>query len=451
MKCLGTCLHSLTFLFIIFASCQKENVPELKSRILFSVDLNNQKFDPYYRETYLAAYTTKGKLINYGSLSDSANWELKGECKEDKIDILYFEIGNKSSLSIDHIRNVNIGQSIQDTNKFENNPSLQDIRFTLKVEDFGNYNGNSTGLNVFEMIPHKFMRGYSYSGEFDWGNIENGYAYKSSYISFDPGYQGTELLIFERSTNKPYVYYLDFPATELNSEDTITLDKSDFKPGKLETIQVNSSDNEFDNIFLYTYNTINGKKDLITSFDQLIPNPSGEKYINYITSDILPINYWEFKYFASISGASSYTIRSNKEIPSLLEVKELTGQKITMSGNQFNFTHSNIFPDKKLARSTIQFSKTDCNAFLYSLHFDGSETIGNTTITPFEIPQEILAKYPDFLEINSLEWIKYRYSHTYTNIPNNSPLDFLINSRLNWIDNNSSTDDYTYEVFTINL
>jgi hypothetical protein len=451
MNHIGKYSHSLTFLLILFVSCQKDVVPELESRVLFSVDLDNQKFNPYYREAYIAAYTSDGKLINYGSLSDSASWELKGEYKEDKIDILYFEIGNESTLTIDHIKNVNIGQSFVDTNRFEIHPSSQDIRFTLKVEDFGNYNGNCTSTNVFEMMPRKLIRGYSYSGEFDWENIKDGYAYKTSYIDFNPGYQGTELLIFERGTNDPYVYYLDIPATDLNSEDTITLNKSEFKPGKLKTIQVNSSDNEFDNIFLYTYNAIDGKKELITSFDQLIPNPSGEKFINYIISDILPINYWEFKYFATFSGSSSYTIRTNKEIPSSIEIKQLTGHKITMSGNQFNITHSNIFPDKDLARSTIQFSKTNCYNFLYSLHFDRSETIGNTTFTPFEIPNEILTKYPGFIEINSLEWNKYRYTHTYTNIPDNSPLEFLKNTILNWIDNNSSTNDYTYEVFTINL
>lgn len=441
---------ALTFLVILSIGCKKDDTPELKTCILFSVDLDIQKFNPFYREAYISAYTSDGKLINYGSLTDSARWDLKGECKEDKIDILYFEIRNGDVLFIDHIKNVNIGQTFVDTKRFEIR-STQDIRITLKVEDFGNHNGNSTSLKLFETVPRQFVRGYPYTGEFDWNQIDEGYTYKNSYINLDPRYQGIELLIFERNSNVPYICYLDIPASDLKTGDTITLNKNDFESGILKTIQVNSPDNDFDNIFLYTYNSIDGKEDLITSFDQVIPNISGEKSINYIMSDILPINYWVFKYFCSSSGSSSYTISSNKEIPSAIEIKKLTGHNITKSGRQFSYIHSNIFSDKSLTRSTIQFSKGECNSFLYSLHFDSIETVRNSIITPFNIPTEILNKYIRFKETDSLEWEAYRYSHVYTNVQRNSPLEYLKNSVLKWSETNSSNDEYTYEEFIIEL
>jgi|GEM_PF-2352555 len=451
MKHTGRFLYSLRFLCIIlFTGCQKDDVPSLDSRILFSVDLDIQRFDPYTREVYMAAYTSDGKLINYGSLSDSAKWELKGKCRDDKIDILYFEIHNEGTLAVDHFKNVAIGKLFAEANAMEFHSS-EYFDLTLKVEDFGNRRENNTSLTFFESIAHDFTRGSGYSGEFEWKLIEDGYAYKTAYFYSDPKYQGHELLIFERGTNEPYVFSIDIPSTDLTPGDTITLKKSDFTPGEVRTILISSSHNEFDNIFLNTYNSINGRRDLITSFDQVIPNPSGEKCIKYIVSDILPINYWYFRYFASSSGSTSYTMRSNKEIPSSIEIKELTGHKITLSGNQFNFTHSNLFPDKIIARSQITFSKGFCNVFTYDLHFDGSETVGSTTINLFEIPHDILSKYTDFLKIDSLDWSASQYSQTYTNLPENSPLDFLKNSRLNWNDNNSSANDYAFEVFTINL
>lgn len=443
-------LTLLIFFVILFISCQKDNIQELETRILFSVDLDNQKFDPDLREAYLAAYTSNGALINYGSLTDSSKWDLMGECIGDKIDILYFEIINKSSLTIDHIRNVSIGQTFRDNNSVTIHPPT-DMKITLKVEDFGNYSGNSTSNKVFEMFPRKFNRGAAYSGEFSWDKIIDGYSYKTTYIDFDSEYLGAELLIFERGTNAPYVYYLDIDETGFNSEDTVTLIKSDFSPGESKTIQVNSLDNEFDNMFLYTYNSVEGKKDLITSFDQVIPGTSSEKYINYIISDILPINYWEFKYFNLNPGYTSYLFRTNKDIPASIEVLELDGFTITKSGNEFNINHGNTFPDKNLTRSVIQFCKAEGNNFLYSMHFDGTESSGTTSISLFEIPDEIVGKYSALFEANSKEWKAYQYAQTYTEIPDNSPLDYLKNSKLSWVENNFSTDDFIYEVFTANL
>ncbi len=219
----------------------------------------------------------------------------------------------------------------------------------------------------------------------------------------------------------------------------------------MKTIRINSSTNEFDNIFLFTYNSIEGRKDLITSFAQVIPDLSGEKLIKYVVSDILPIDYWNFRYFAWFSGTTSYTILSNREIPSTLEVKELTVHKITRSGKQFYFTHSNLFPDKMIARSKITFSKDNCSIFNYNFYFDGSNTVGSAIITPVKIPQEILAGNPDFLSIDSLDWVSSQYSQVYTNLPDNSPLESLIKSQLIWTEKNTSTSDFTFEVFSIGL
>jgi hypothetical protein len=402
-------------------------------------------------EAYIAAYSSDGKLLNYGNLSDSSNWKLKGECKDDKIDILYFSISHDGALSIAHIKDVSIGYSFTDTNRFAMNSFPQDFPITLKVEDFGNHSANNTSLTDFEMIPRNFNRGYPYTGEFNWDKIEDGYTYNNSFIVLDQLYQGKEILIFERGTNKPFVYYLNIPANELSSGDTITLNKSDFTPAELNTIEVSSSNNEFEKIYLYTYNSSAGKKTLLTSFDQVIPDSSGEKTVKYIISDILSISNWNLNYFGNSKGSTSYKILSNKIIPSSIEIKELTGQKISMTGDQINFTHSNIFPDKNLTRSIIQFTKNNSSSFTYYLYSAPSESIGETTIKLFDIPEEILMKFPDFKEFNNMPWNIYRYSHIYTNIPENSPIEYFENSILNLIDKNSSTEDYTYEEYYVNF
>ena len=453
MKLYNKILHFLTLISVLFVSCQKDNTLESESRILFSIDLDVQKFDTDYKKAYIAAYTSDGKLINYGSLSDSTKWELEADFKKDIIDIVYFEIWHKNSLKINHIRNINIPQSFTDPNKLEPDPFLNQTKhITLKVEDFGNRDENSTGSTPYENRPHKHNRGNSHPyGEFIWDEVKEDYTYKSTYIDLNPDSQGLELTIFERGTNKPYISYINIPATNINSGDTITLHKSDFKLGELKTIQVNSSYNDFDNIFLYTYNSKAGKRELITSFEDVVPNSSNIKSISYVNSnDILPIDYWDFRYFAKSANTTSYTIRSNNVMPSFIDIKELSSSVITKLGNQFDFTHGNIFLGKNIARSTVQFSKKNNESnFSYSLYFEGSESIGNTKIIPFDIPEEILNEYSAFKELNSLEWRIQRYNQTYTNIPENSPLNFLKNSILNWKDNNSSNQEYSYETFSI--
>jgi hypothetical protein len=443
-------LYALSFLLLLFTACQKNNNPEPESRTLFSVDLDQGKFDKYYREAYLAAYTTQGELINYGSLSDSVKWELTGGSMNDTIDILYFEVQNEGSLSIHHFRKVIPGQVFADSNTFVP-PSNQYFGIMLRVEDFGNHRYANTSLTQFESAPRKFSRGSFYSGEFDWELIDNGYAYKTAYIETDQQYQGIEIVLFERGTNEPFAYSLDTPADEFQPGDTITMNKSDFTPADLKTMEIITSDNEFNNLFLFTYNSMAGRRDLITSYDQVIPDPSGEKRMKYVQSDLLPITYWEFRYASSLPGATSYTILSNKEIPSSLEINELTGQSIAQSGDQYNFTHGNLLPDRELARSSVTFLKAECNLFQYTVYFEPGESVGTTPLTPFEIPIGILAKYDDFTTIDSLEWNPALYSQTYTEISGNSPIDYLKSTLLNWTDNNSSTDEYSFEGFSIAL
>lgn len=446
MKNIGKFLYSLTSICLILTSgCQKEDVPELNSRVLFSVDLGQAV--PYF-ETYMAAYTSDGKLINYGSLSDSSKWELKGQCRENKIDVLYFELANETQVIIDHFRNVPIGQSFGDPNSIENQFSPYFL-VTLKVEDFGNDIENSTSSTIFESIIHDFERGSNNVQSYFWNKKENGYAFKHSIIDSDPKCQGHELIVFERGTNVPWVHYMDIPATDLASGDTITLNKSDFTPGEVRTVQVNSSTNEFDNIFLYTYNSVDGKEDIITSFDQVCTDQ--EKLAKYVVSDILPINHWKLNYFASSSGTTSYTLRSNKEIPSSIEIKDLTGYKIASYENQFLFTHSPVFSDKSIVRSQLSFSKNDCNTFVYNVHFDAGETLGSTLITLVEIPHEILSNYYSYEEVDTLDWNPYRYSQTYTNLPGNSPLAYLKNTVLYRNSDITSTSDYTYENYSVYL
>ena len=449
MKQIDKLLLGIAFVFLFF-SCQKDPV-EKETQILLSVNVNSQKFNKVFREAYMAAYTPEGELLSYGCLSDSSTWDLKAEYDKDKIDILYFEIQQKLFLSIHHIKNVDIGQLFEDDNTVTISPSFQYLNITLKVEDFANHINNNTSLNFFGKIPYIYHRGNNNIGEFDWQKIEDSYAYKSSFINIDTRYQGSELLLFERGTNLPYICYMDISADDHSDGDTILINKSDFNPGQLKTIQVNSSGNENASVFLYTYNTVEGKEDLITSFDHLTPGSSVDNYLNYVISDILPVNYWTLKYYTFISGLTSYTIYSSKEIPALLNIEELSGQKITGSENNFEFTHSNIFQDRNLARSTVQFTKGNVNDFTYSLYFDASETTGSTSIVPFEIPVEILEKFPDLLEINNFSWNKNTYSQIYTDIPDNSPLEFLRNSILNGIENNTSGHDFAYEMFTIDL
>lgn len=454
MKHISKVFQLLILTIVLFVSCKKENPIQLQPSILFSVDLDNQKFNIDYMKAYIAAYTPQGELLNYGSLSDSSKWDLKAEYNGSKIDILYYEVWRESSVNISHIKAVPVGETFTDPNWLVPDPLLNQYKpIIIKVEDFGNRDDNNTASNNFEKRAYKHIRGYAYPyGDIIWDKIENGFAYSGSLVDAHFENQGMELSLFERGTNTPYVHYLDIAENSVNSNDTITLMKSDFTPGELKSIQVNSLNNDFDNIFLYTYHSETNRKDLITSFENVDGN-ANEKIVRYIKSDIFPISYWKFDYNVTFAGnTTTYSIRSNKTIPSLIDIKELTGHSITKSGYQFNFTHSDNFPDKNLANSMINFSKARNDiSFSYSLHFDGSESTGNTVFTPFEIPAELLTSYNGFSELNNdVEWEETSYSQVYTNISHNSPLDILKNN-LTWKENNSSNNDYTYEVFSIKL
>lgn len=432
---------------LLFESCKKDNETELESSVLFSVDLDNQKFNTDYSISYLAAYTPEGELLSFGNLSDSSKWDLVADYNYDKIDILYLELWNESLLTVNHIKNVTVGQVFKDTDL--NEPYIDNsINITLKVEDCGNRDGNSTASNNFESRPHKHHRGIVYPyGEFNWDKINDGYTYKSSYLLLNPSLQGIALTLFERGTNEPMVSYIDIPEANVNPEDTIILHKNDFVHAELNTIQINSS-SDFRNIFLYTYNSIDGKEDLITSFEDV--HQDSEKIIHYINSDILPISYWDYRYFTN--SATSYTILSNKVMPSIIDVNELTGMSINKSGNQYNFTHGNIFPDKNIARSIVQLSKSNTEAtYAYSMFFNENGSVGNTVITPFEIPVEILNNIDVFNELMKIEWQEFIYDQIYTEIPENSPLDFLRYTLLNHKSNNSSDQDYSFEKYSIEL
>lgn len=435
-----------TIIFLIFTGCKKEDSIEPKSCTLFSVDLDINKFkmDLDLDASYLVAYTPDGKLLGYGNLADSSTWDLKAKYNGDLIDIVFYQFWHGNTLNITHIKNVNTGLSFIDMNKIKpNTTSSESIEITFKVEDFGNRSGNSTSSDLYEAIPIMRFRGYAYpSGEFSWDNIKEGYTYvKRNFLS-----DGLELIMFERGTNKPYLYYLDIPTANLSSGDTITLNKSDFSLAELKTVQISASNNGFDNIFLYGYNSVNGGKDLISSFEQ-VPSQSNGNSIRYISSEALPINHWDLRYFTN-SQYTSYTIRSNKEIPASIEIKELTGQKITKSGKRFDFTHGNVFPDKKLARSNISFSKSiNSYSFYYELYFGENESTGSTSITPPKIPDEIISKY-NLEDINNAEWHEGSYTQTYTNLSGNSPLDFLKNMLgCTSTVKNSSSNEYSYEEF----
>ncbi|TGD58143.1 hypothetical protein [Flavobacterium humi] len=445
-----------TLLFFAFAltslfSCQEDDIQDVETSVLFSVDLDPGKFTSDYKKSYIAAYTPQGELLKYGSLSDSSAWVLKAPYEGNKIDIVFFEIWHGNSLMVNHIKNVNIGQVFTDPDHLLPDLTLPTKEIVLKVEDFGNRDGNSTAASfTYECRPHSHIRGYSYPyGEFMWDKVENNYTYKKTNIEINAKYQGTEIILFERGTNKPYVKHIDIAANSITSGDTITLHKSDFVLSTTNTVEVNSVNNAFNNIFLYTYNSHPGRRDMITSFEN-VPNTAAEKKIKYVSSSILPIDRWEFTYRAGTT--TNYYRQANTGIPSVINVQELTGHNLVNNGNQSDFTHGSIFPGKILARSTFECSKVKNGAnFHYSMFFDNNESIGTTHIVPVRIPDEILSGYANFIALDALEWQDFGYSQTYTDIPGNSPLDFLKNSLLRWVDRNSSDSDYTYEVFSIML
>ncbi len=457
-------------------SCEKETedkpvVAELTNQKLFSVDLYPAGGDLAY---YIAAYTPEGELLGYGSLADSSKWNLQAKYSGNKIDILYFYFLNNDELYIDHFRNIPIGQSFKygyyrkndkqnnirqiGTSQskeyiFRNNTPSQNMRheyksFVLKVEDFGNRTNNHTATCSYEEWPYQHERGvYMPNGRFTWSKVENGYTYKSITLDSDPMYQGFEISLFERGTNAPYIYYFNQPLTGYNTGDTITLQKSDFIKGALNTIKINAAGYaSVSHVDLCTYNCENGKHDLITSFDNHIRADT----VRHFSSQNLPINRWEFS-FLSAGYITSYTISTNKPIPATIDTKELRGQKITEVDNQFELTHSNPIANSPTTRSNVVFMKYwGSSSIRYTIHFTGAESIGKTTIKPFAIPEGILIKHPEINDpTNAVKWKPYTYNQIHTNVPKNGPFDYLRYNLLMWEESKStSTGVYAYETLS---
>lgn len=443
-------LTAFSLLFLV--SCQNDDAPpEPKSNVLFSVDFKNDRFSSD-RKSYIAAYTADGKLLNYGSLSDSAKWSLKAKYDGNKIDILYFEVFSGNTLSLHHIRNIAVGQSFTEPATAQPYyPNTEDFKgYNIKVKDFANYPQNSTAEFLYMSVPYIRKPGYAYWGDFSWTKIEDGYTYQKVLIdkSTNPNYteQGFALVLFERGTNSPYIKYVD--VTNKNPADLITLNKSDFTAAKTNLVQINAKSNEFTNTFLYTYNSKTSRPDMIVSFNHVSEKGNKTWYVS--SEDLLPMSYWKFSYFAKEKN-TSYTINSNKkEIPSVIDIKDLTGQVVTKNGSEYTLTHAAIFPDKKLVRSYAAFTKRNAATFYYSYYFDANESTGTTKLNPFKIPAEVLKKYDGFIDTDNSDWKTESYGQVYTNISNNSSLDYFRSTVLLGIDNNkSSSGEYIYETFSI--
>jgi hypothetical protein len=443
-----------TFSLLFLVSCQNDDTPpEPKSNVLFSVDLANKKHAGDIK-SYIAAYTPDGELLNYGSLGDSLKWDLKAKYDGTKIDIVYFDAANGKGLTANHFKNISVGQTFTDPDLNINyNTDSGSKTFNLKVEDFGNRIGNSTADFTYMGVPFMRRTGYAYWGDMDWKKIENGYGYQNAtlYFSDDPKdkEQGLELIMFERGTNIPYIKYFDLTDLAKNNITNITLHKSDFTAAPAKIVEINAISNNYMNAFLYTYNSKEGRRDIITSFDH--HSETGNKIYYISSTEELPTSYWKFSYSAKDKN-TSYGIKSNKkEIPSTIDIKDLKGQSITKSGNQFTLTHAAIFPDKKLVRSYVTFYKfQEARGFYYTVYFDPTESVGTAKIKPLKLPTEVLKKY-DFIVIDNEEWKIGSYGQAYTNIPNNSPLDYLKNTLLQWIDIDKYDSEYTFENFSIQL
>lgn len=444
-------LTAFSLLFLV--SCQNDDAPtEPKSNVLFSVDLANNNHAGDIKG-YIAAYTPDGELLNYGSLGDSLKWDLKAKYNGTKIDIVYFDVLH--GLTADHFKNISVGQTFTDPNlNIKYNTETGSKIFNFKVEDFGNRIGNSTADFTYMNVPFMRRTGYAYWGDMDWDKIENGYGYQNATLNFsdDPKdkEQGLELIMFERGTNIPYIKYFDLTDLAKNNITNITLNKSDFTAAQAKIVEINAISNDYANALLYTYNSKEGRRDIITSFDH--HSETGNKIYYISSTEVLPTSYWKFSYSAKDKN-TSYAIKSNKkEIPSTIAIKDLKGQSITKNGNQFTLTHAAVFPDKKLVRSYVTFYKYHgALRFDYTVYFDSAESVGTAKITPLKLPTELLKKYNDFITIDSEEWKTGSYGQVYTNIPNNSPLDYLKNSLIRWSDNDKANSEYSFENFSIAL
>ncbi|CAN1526192.1 hypothetical protein MCETHM1_01241 [Flavobacteriaceae bacterium] len=451
MKRLYTKLFFIIFPLLIIISCQKDDLSEPKTNILFSVDLQKQS-NERKTEIYVAAYTPEGELLNYGSIIDSTKWDLKAKYDGKKIDIVYFEmvdVYGDSYVNVYHIKNISVGQSFTQTKKAYY-PTVGDKAFELKIEDFGNRSGNNTAKFAYMSHAYKHNTGNAYWGDFDWAKIEDGYTYTTaySYLDNDPIKieKGFELVLFERGTNTPYTTYIDL--TNRSNDDIITLNKSDFTAAETKIVQVNAISDDYRNMFLYTYNSKTTRQDIMTSFDH---HSTGNEIFYINNANLLPISHWKFIYDSGGKN-TSYNIFSNKEIPSTFEIKELTGQVLTKNRNEYNLTHATIFPNKKLARSKVGFyKKTNMANFSYEIIFDSSESIGTTKVTPLKIPTKILNYNSVLTELNNTDWSTFAYTQTYTDIPNNSSLDYLKKRVFQGDENNKSNDEYIFENFYIGL
>lgn len=455
MKYFKKYLSSLIFLLIIFTACKKEKNIELEPEILFSVDPDQQKFNyissPSAKK-YLAAYTTDGELIDYGCLSDSARWELSGVCEDNFIDIVYFNVITGLSnvtydLIVEHFRNVSPGCKFADPYN-SSDPTYYGIDIFLKVEDFGNCIDDEMYTGPYELRPHLLLRGYTnYNGAFNWDLIENGYAYEHVNKYYHASEFGMELVIFERGTNQPYVVYIEHPMSYFNIGDTIVLDKSDFKPAEYKTLQItNAADIGW--TMLATYNSKKNVEDLLTNMQ----NEKGN-IIYYVSTDILPTSHWEFSFLNGNYQKTSYKRFTSVDIPSSLEIKDLTGAEFWRFEDQYYLTHAQTFDGKNPARSALSLFKlkSEDACLEYNMHFSGTESAGDILIEPLEIPEEILINNIGLTELENLDWTYINYVQIYTDIPDNSHLDYLRNMLQGLKANDSSSSEYIYEEFSVNL
>lgn len=453
------CRVALSAFFALFLySCQNDEAtetptPDQQSKVLFSVDFGNAYTGDI--KGYLAAYTPEGELLNYGSLGDSLKWNLKGKYNGDKIDILYFQIVN--GITIQHIKSVPVGKTFSNKQNFELYKETYRKTFKIKVEDFGKRDDNAPMENGFMSTAY-----FGYSGNvtftsLKWNKVENGYTYADVTLTKGNDAQekkyGYQLLIFDKSTNKPYVKYLDLDTLIQNypgDNDVITLNKSDFVPTEIKAVEVNANNLPYENMFLYTYNKQADRRDIVRSFNHI----SEGKNIWYLSNNQeVPMSFWRLAYSAK-AGSTSYVAESNKkEIPSSVIIKELQGQSVSKTGDQYTFKHASVFPDKTLSRTCVSFYKNKyaANSFTYILNFNGKESAGSSTIKPFKIPTALLEKHSKYKEVDKAEWTIGDYAQVYDNRPSENPTLDLLSDLLLWKTNGYSENEYLTESYQIKL
>lgn len=219
----------------------------------------------------------------------------------------------------------------------------------------------------------------------------------------------------------------------------------------LKTIDISSSSNDYNHIFLYTYNAQDGKRDLITSFDIVTPSSNG-KTARYFTGDNIPINRWQLSYSTSFY-KTSYSITSNMPIPNAIEVKEMTGQSIRKVNDHFVFTHSSAVVLSPLVQSVVSFFKESDNiTFYYNRFFEGSQSSGTSTFKLYDIPAAILSNHAGFTDVNAnYRWIETGYMQKCTNISGFTPVDDL-KARLDvFASPTAINEEFAVETFSVGL